>query len=229
MPKSDIALSDTDNDLIFCSNDGFKYPTNAANIAKNSPFIRRILQDWREEAQVVLVDLDYKVLSTVLSLFYAISIPFNRNLIEEVKKALKIFEIDETLVTIAEVQKTGEEEDTNSNVSAAEEVHDEEKQPSVCRTRKEIECPFENCSTSARQRHIFLKHLCDHHFKDEIEDLMKGRKSDTGCVHQDCEFSTKSSDNRNLRHHIAIKHKYINTFFAKRYPKSPLIKELKLT
>ena len=205
-----------------------KIPTNAANIAKNSPFIRRILQDWREEAQVIFVDLDHKVLSIVISLFYAISIPFNKTLYENVKTALKIFEIDENLVTIVKANKIGEEEDTTANVSKVA-VNHEEKKPSIYRTRKGIDCPFEDCSTSSSQRHIFLKHLCDHHFKDEIEDLMKGRETDTGCVHQDCEFSTKSSDNRNLRHHIAIKHKYINTFFVKRFPESPLIKELKLT
>ena len=215
LPKSDITLSDTDNNLVFYSSDGVKFPTNAANIAKNSPFIRRILQDWREESQVILVDLDHKVLSIVLSLFYAISIPFSKSLIEKVKNALEIFEIDESLVTIAKAHKTGEEEYTN--VSTAEEGNDEEKQPSVSRTRKEIECPFENCSSSSKQRHIFLKHLCDHHFKDEIEELMKGRKSDTGCLHQDCQFSTQSSDNRNLRHHIAIKHKYTNTFLLKSF------------
>ena len=107
-----------------------KIPTNAANIAKNSPFIRRILQDWREEAQVIFVDLDHKVLSIVISLFYAISIPFNKTLYENVKTALKIFEIDENLVTIVKANKIGEEEDTTANVSKVA-VNHEEKKPST--------------------------------------------------------------------------------------------------
>ena len=129
MPKSDIT-SDVDNNLVFCSSDGMKIPTNAANIAKNSPFIRRILQDWREEAQVIFVDLDHKVLSIVISLFYAISIPFNKTLYENVKTALKIFEIDENLVTIVKANKIGEEEDTTANVSTVA-VNHEEKKPST--------------------------------------------------------------------------------------------------
>ncbi len=230
LPKSDIR-GDTDNNLIFCSSEGVNFPTNLANIAKNSPFIRRILEDWREEDQVILVDLDTRVLSIVLNLFYGISIPFKKILYEKVKDALKLFEIDETLVRIeAEGKEKGEKENRTENMSTAEVNYDDEEPP-IIRTQsgKQIDCPFPDCSFSTKERRIFLKHLCDHHFKEEIEDLMKGRKSETTCSHQDCQFSTKSIDNRNLRHHIAITHKHINVFFVNKFPKSPLIKKLKLT
>ena len=232
LPKSDIR-GDTDNNLIFCSSEGVNFPTNLANIAKNSPFIRRILQDWREEDQVILVDLDTKVLSIVLSLFYGISIPFKNRLCEEVKVALKLFEIDETLVRIeakGKAQEKWEEENRTGNMSTAE-VNHKVEEPPIIRTQsgKHIDCPFPDCGLSTKERRTFLKHLCDHHFKDEIEHLMKGRKSETACSHQDCQFSTKSIDNRNLRHHIAITHKHINVFFVNRFPRSPLIKKLKLT
>ena len=230
LPKSDIR-GDTDNNLIFCSSEGVNFPTNLANIAKNSPFIRRILEDWREEDQVILVDLDTRVLSIVLNLFYGISIPFKKILYEKVKDALKLFEIDETLVRIeAEGKEKGEKENRTGNMSTAEVNYDDEEPPIITtQSGKQIDCPFPDCSFSTKERRIFLKHLCDHHFKEEIEDLMKGRKSETTCSHQDCQFSTKSIDNRNLRHHIAITHKHINVFFVNKFPKSPLIKKLKLT
>lgn len=229
LPKCDIKC-DIDNDLIFCSSDGVKFPTNAVYVAKDSPFIRRILPDWREEDQVILIDLDSKVLSIVLGLFYDISFPFNKKLCEKVLHSLKLFEIDEGLVTITNTKETGMEENSTGNISKTKDNHEDEQQPiNMIQTGKIIDCPFQDCCMSFKEKRIFLKHLCDYHFKGEIEELLKGRKSDTSCFHQDCQFSTQSSDNRNLRHHIAIKHKYINNFFANKFPESPLIKILKLT
>ena len=230
LPKSDKSC-DIDNDLIFIStSDGTHFPTNAANVAKDSPYIRRILQDFREETQVILIDLDSKALSIVLGLFYAINIPFNITVIEKVKNALKLFEIDESLVTISNAKETGKEENSTGNISKGKDNHQDEQQPiNMIQTGKDIDCPFQDCCMSFKEKRIFLKHLCDYHFKVEIEELMQRRKSDTSCFHQDCQFSTQSSDNRNLRHHIAIKHKYINNFFANKFPESPLIKILKLT
>ena len=218
-----------DSNLIFCSSDGVSFPTNAANVAKNSPLIRRVLQDWREEDQVIVVDLDSKALSTVLNLFYAVSIPFEQKFTEKVKAALKLFEIDETLITISSSREQEEEDD--GDTEAVAEVNNEDDQSTSKRTQEErkIECPFTSCNVSARQRHTFLKHLCDHHFKKEISELMKGTTSDRSCPHAECQFTTKSCEKRNLRHHIAIKHQHINVFFANTFPKHPLIKKLKLT
>ena len=213
-----------DSNLIFCSNDGVSFPTNAANVAKNSPLIRRVLQDWRDEDQVVVVDLDSKALSTVLNLFYAVSIPFEQKFTEKVKTALKLFEIDETLITIS--REEGEQDDV-----AVAEVNNEDDQSTSKSNQEErkIECPFTGCNVSPRQRHTFLKHFCDHHFKKEISKLLKGTASDRSCPHAECQFTTQSCEKRNLRHHIAIKHKHINVFFANTFPKHPLIEKLKLT
>ena len=131
LPKSDIRGEHSN--LIFCSSDGVQFPANVANVAKNSPLIRRVLKDWREreEDQVIFIDLDSKALSTVLDLFYNISIPFEQKLTEKVKTALKLFEIDETLVTIAITKETGEKEKSIDNITTAEaEVnHEDEQQP----------------------------------------------------------------------------------------------------
>ena len=230
LPKSDIK-GDVDKNLIFISTrDGMSFPTHSGNVAAYSPYIRRILQDWREEDQVILVDLDSKVLTIVLSLFYGISIPFIKTVIEELKDALKLFEIDETLVTIAITKETGEKEKSIDNITTAEaEVNHEDEQQPINRihTKKHIDCPFQDCCLSYEQKHLFLKHLCDH-FKNEIEEMMKQRKLLTSCAHQDCQFTTKSNDIRGLRYHYAIKHKHVHALFANSFPNNPLIKELKL-
>ena len=227
LPKSDIRGEHSN--LIFCSSDGVQFPANVANVAKNSPLIRRVLKDWREreEDQVIFIDLDSKALSTVLDLFYNISIPFEQKFTEKVKTALKLFEIDETFVTISSSREKGEEDD--GDTEAVEEVNNEDDQATSKRIHEErnIECPFTGCNISPKQRHTFLKHLCDHHFKKEISELMIG--SDRSCPHPECQFTTKSCEKRNLRHHLAIKHKHINVFFANTFPKHPLIEQLKLT
>ena len=217
--------------MIFCSSDGINFPTNAANVAKNSPLIRRVLKEWRED-QVIYVDVESKALSIILSLFYGISIPFKGTLNQKVKDALKLFEIDDSAVRIVKQEKeTGEKEDLN--VEAKVNHEDEHEQPAstvnTIQTRTHIDCPFPNCSVSSKQKNIFLKHLCDKHFKDELENLMKEVTSERSCAHEDCEFQTHSNNKRNLRYHIAIKHKHINILFANKFPENPLIKELKLT
>ena len=219
-----------DDNLTFCSNDGVQIPVNTAYVAKNSPLIRRELKDWseREENHVVVVDLDSKALSTVLGLFYGVSIPFEQEFTEKVKTALKLFEVDQTLVEISSSREQGEEDDGNGNTESVAKASNEEDQSTSKRIQEEqkIECPFSGCQVSTRQRHTFLKHLSDHHFKKELSELLKG--CDRSCPHPECQFSTQSCDKRNLRHHLAIKHKHINVFFVNTFPKHPLIKKLNL-
>ena len=219
------------NDMILVSGQGIHIPTNTSLMAAISPIMKDILyynhEHYEENTKMLLQDYSTETIEAFLELVHLENVCLTGPQLDDIRNLISDLGIDQDFFSVSPIEDTSEylSRYLSNGESSAVTFPDQEdsslsKEVERSLMKEKVKCPFDSCGLEYTTRRLFFKHLVNTHMHDELMKQIPQRGEDgvTKCPFQDCNFESKSPDQRCMLDHYSIIHKIVDEKFVTMFP-----------